>query len=35
MKLDRLQPLIDELAQSDNPAVRFEAKQTQLALKKE
>jgi hypothetical protein len=35
MKLDRLVPLIDNLAASDNPAVRAEAKQTQLALGRE
>lgn len=32
LKLDRLVPLIDRLAKSDNAAVRAEAKQAQLAL---
>jgi hypothetical protein len=32
-KLDKLKPLIDDLANSDNAEVRAEAKQTQLALK--
>jgi hypothetical protein len=34
MDLDRFGPLVDDLTKNDNPAVRTEAQQTQLALRK-